>query len=248
MINYMKSEYYRLLRKKGPFITGLICYLLIIAAAAVLYFFEKFDPNFPYATPRFLYSNAVSSGLLIIIVGLLFSSALTGKDMSLIKQSVSFGISRKTIFWIKLILTVSYFLLICVVGIILMIALGENLLTSENQSVSNFLIACANMAPIVLSGFFLTYTLKMMKVADGYIVIVLIFIFGLSGSLLRVFRQISGLKELYNYAPNTLLNENLTSFLNEGAQFDLKYWMVGIIISMIALPIGAKRFKNQNID
>ena len=129
-----------------------------------------------------------------------------------------------------------------------MIVLGENLLTSENQSVSNFLIACVNMVPIVLSGFFLTHSLKMMKVGEGYIMIVLIFIYGLSGNLLRVFREISGLKELHTYAPNTLFNENLTSFLNEGAQFDPKYWIVGIIISGIALLIGAKRFENQNID
>ena len=109
MINYMKSECYRLLRKKGSYVTGLICYLLIIAAAAVLTFFEQFDPNFPYATTRFFYSNVISGGLLIVIVGLLFNSALTGKDMSLIKQSVSFGISRNIIFWSKLILTLNYF-------------------------------------------------------------------------------------------------------------------------------------------
>jgi len=248
MINYMKSEYYRLLRKKGAYVTGLICYLLIVAAAFILNFFGKTDPNFPYATSKFFYSNAISGGLLIVIVGLIFNSALTGKDTSLIKQSVSFGISRKIIFWSKLILTLSYFLLICVVGIILMIVLGENLLKSENQSVSNFIIACVNMAPIVLSGVFLAHTLKMLKVGEAYITIALIFIFGLSGNLLRVFRQIPSLKELHNYAPNTLFNDNLMSFLNEGAQFGLEYWIVGIIISGIALLIGAKRFKNQNID
>lgn len=244
----MKSECYRLLRKKGPYVTGLICYLLIVAAAAVLTLSGQTDPNFPYATSKFFYSNAISAGLLIVIVGLLFNSALTGKDISLIKQSVSFGISRNIIFWSKLFLTLSYFLLVCVVGIILMMVLGENLLSSENPSVSNFLIACVNMAPLVLSGFFLTHTLKMLKVGEGYIIIVLIFIYGLSGNLLRVFREISGLKELHNYAPNTLFNENLTSFMNEGVQFALEYWIVGIIISGMALLIGAKRFGNQNID
>ncbi len=248
MINYMKSECYRLLRKKAPYVTALICYLLIIAAAAVLILFGKSDPNFPYATSKFFYSNAISGGLLIVILGFLFNSALTGKDMSLIKQSVSFGISRSIIFWSKLILTLGYFLLFCVAGIILMMVLGENLLTSGNQSVSNFLIVCVNMAPLVLSGFFLTHTLKMLKVGEGYIIIMLIFIFVLSGNLLRVFRDISGLKELYHYAPSTLLNENLMSFVNEAPQFGFEYWIVGIIISGIALLIGAKSFGSQNID
>ena len=50
MINYLKSEQYRLLRKKTLHITSLVCLLLIVAAATVLYYFQKADPNFPYAT------------------------------------------------------------------------------------------------------------------------------------------------------------------------------------------------------
>ncbi|WP_059173951.1 ABC transporter permease [Bacillus sp. FJAT-27445] len=248
MINYMKSESYRLLRKKGPYLTSVICLFLIVAAATVLYFFGQSDPKFPYATSEFFYSNVISGGLMIIIVGLIYNLSLTGKDLTLMKQSISFGVSRNSIFWSKLILTLSYFLLICVVGIILMIALGENLFTGENPSARNFLLACVNMAPMVLSGFFLTHTLKMLRVGEVYIFIVLLFIFGLSGNLLRVFRPISGLNELYKYAPNTLLNDNLMSFLDDAVQFDYRYWVVGIVISVISLLIGAKKFANKNID
>ncbi|WP_449536390.1 ABC transporter permease [Ferdinandcohnia sp. Marseille-Q9671] len=248
MINYMKSESYRLLRKKGTHVTGLLCLLLIGAAAATLYYFGQFDPNFPYATSKFFYSNVISGGLLIIIVGLIFNGSLTGKDLSLLKQSISFGISRNTIFWSKLILTVSYFLLICVLGIAVMLVLGENLFTGENQSVRNFLIACLNMTPIVLSGFFLTHTMKMLKVGEVYIIIVLLFIFGFSDSLLRVFRRFSGLREIQEHAPSTLLNDNLMSFLDDKAQFDYQYWVVSIVISVISLLIGAKKFANKNID
>ena len=249
MINYMKSEYYRLLRKKGLHFTSLICFLLIAAAAAVLYYFEQYDPNFLYGTSKFYYSNVIGGGLLIVIVGVLFNLALTGKDMSLLKQSISFGISRKMIFWSKLILTLSYFMFICVVGILLMIALGENLLNIDNQSVRNFLIASVNMAPLVLSGFILTHTLKMLKVGEVYIIIVLIFIFALSSNLLRIlFRPITGLNELYKYVPNTLLNDNLISFMDGTVQFGYQYWVVGIVISLIALLFGVKRFSNQNID
>src|SRR5690625_784512 len=121
MMNYMKSEIYRLLRKKGLHMTSLICFLLITAAAFVLYFTDQNEPNFPYATSLFFYSNVISGGILILIIAFLFNLALTGKDMSLIKQSISFGISRNTIFWSKLILTLSYFLFICVIGLLLMI-------------------------------------------------------------------------------------------------------------------------------
>src|SRR5690625_3014125 len=104
MMNYMKSERYRLMRKKSLHITTVICLVLITAAAAVLYFSGQYESSFPYATSSFFYSNVIGNTALILIVALLFNLALTGKDMSLIKQSVSFGISRNTIFWSKLIL------------------------------------------------------------------------------------------------------------------------------------------------
>lgn len=132
----------------------MICLLLIVAAAAVLYYSQQLEPNFPYSTSIFFYSNVIGGGMLIIVVGFLFNLALTGKDTSLLKQSVSFGVSRKTIFWSKLILTLCYFLLVCMGGLLLMIGLGESLFVSEEQSIRNFLIASLNMVPIVLSGFF----------------------------------------------------------------------------------------------
>jgi len=249
MMNYMKSETYRLLRKKGLHMTSLICLLLITAAAFVLYFTDQNDPNFPYATSVFFYSNVISGGILILIVAFLFNLALTGKDMSLIKQSISFGISRNTIFWSKLILTLSYFLFICVIGLLLMIGLGENLLVSDEQSVGNFLIACSNMLPIILSGFFMIHMLKMLKVGEVYIIIILLFIFMLSGDLFRMlFQSIAGLDELYKYAPSTLLTENLMNFMGQAAQIGYPYWIVGIVISVISLLIGTSRFTKQHIN
>lgn len=249
MFNYLKSENYRLLHKKSLHLTSLICLLLIVAAAAVLYYSQKYDSSFPYATSKFFYSNVIGSGGLIMIVSFLFNLSLTGKDTSLIKQSVSFGISRNTIFWSKLILTLSYFLLICVIGLFLMVALGETLMPGENQSVKQFLTASVNMVPIVLSGFFIIHALKMLKIGEVYIFILLLLTFVFSGDLLRIlFRPITGLNELYKYAPDTLLNENLMSFLNDAAEFSYQYWSTGIVISVIALLLGTRNFAKLNID
>ncbi|WP_413375704.1 ABC transporter permease [Alkalihalobacillus sp. 1P02AB] len=249
MINYLKSENYRLLRKKGLYLTSIICLLLIVAAAFGLHYFQQYDPNFPYGTSLFFYANVITSGILIMIVGFLFNLALTGKDRSLIKQPVSFGISRNTIFWSKLVLTLSYFVLLCVVGLLLVIGLGEGLLISEEQSIKNFVVASLNMGPIVLSGFMMIHVLKMLKVGDVYIIIVLFFLFILSGDLLRwLLGSVSGLNELYKYAPSTLLNDNLMSFMNQTAQFDYLFWVTGMVISLILLPIGANRFAKQPID
>lgn len=247
----MKSEHYRLLHKKGPYITGVIGLFLIVAAAAVLYLLPNSDPDFPYATSMFFYSNVISGGLLIMIIGFIFNSALTGKDTAIIKQSVSFGSSRNTVFWSKLILTSMYFLLLCVIGLALTIVLGESLLASEEEAVRNFLIACFNMVPIVVSGFIVIHVLKMVKVGDVYIFILLLFLFLFSGDLFRILlRSISGINELYLYAPSTLLDDNLMNFITQTVQVQFEYrpWVTGIVISVIFLLIGANKFAKQNID
>ncbi|MGM8365650.1 ABC transporter permease [Virgibacillus sp. W0181] len=249
MINYMKSENYRLLRKKGLYMTSAIGLLLITAAALVLHLFGEYEQNFPYATSAFFYANVIGSNILILLIAFLFNLALTGKDISLIKQSISFGISRSTIFWSKLILTLSYFLFICCIGLFLMIALGENLLASEEKSISNFLIASFNMLPIVLSGFFMIHMLKMIKVGDVYVVVILFFFYIFSGDLLRVLlRGIPGIDEVFKYAPSTQLDENLMNFMDMAAGFDYRYWVTGIVISVLSLLIGARKFAKQNID
>src|SRR5699024_11001887 len=249
MINYMKSENYRFLRKKGLYITSVIGLMLITAAAIVLYLSGEYERDFPYATSLFFYANVIGSNILILIIAFLFNSALTGRDMSVVKQSISFGVSRSTIFWSKLILTLSYFLLLCVIGLLLMFGLGETLLESEEQSIRNFLTASFNMLPIVLSGFFMIHMLKMLRVGDVYIIVMLLVFFVFSGDLLRMLlRPITGLDGLYKYAPDSLLNENLMSFMDHAAQFDFRYWVVGIVISVISLLIGANRFAKQNID
>jgi len=38
------------------------------------------------------------------------------------------------------------------------------------------------------------------------------------------------------------------SFMNQEAHFDYRHWVVGIVISVISLLIGTKRFAKQNID
>lgn len=249
MINYIKSEKYRLLRILSLHITSVICLLLIAGAAAVLYFFHQTDPSFPYGNSKFYYANVIGSGALIIFVGYIFNSALTGKDTALIKQSVSFGVSRNTIFWSKFLLTLCYYLLVCAIGLGLVIILSETFLTSEDQLVRNFLIASVNMLPIVLSGFSVSHAMKMIIREEIYVILLLVLIFIFSGDLMRIlFRPIAGLNELYLYAPDTLLNENLMAYLDNAAALGFEYWITGIVISGIALLFGARRFAKHDID
>ncbi|GKV69752.1 hypothetical protein NCCP2716_22500 [Sporosarcina sp. NCCP-2716] len=249
MMNYMKSEQYRLLRKKSLHLTSLVCLALIAAAAAVLAYFQRTDPTFPYGTASFYYSNLLGGTVLVLIVIFLFNSSLTGRDTDVLKNAVSFGIRRSTIYWSKLLLTLGYFLIISVVGVALMIALGETMLATDSGSVRNFLTALGNMAPIALSAFFFIHSMKMMKVGDVYVFIVLLVVYGFSGYLLRIGAQkLDAFRTLYDYAPDTLLGQNMMAFMGQTVQFNAACWVTGVILSAAAIVIGVTKFSKQTID
>lgn len=249
MINYLKSERYRLVRKKSLHITSIIACLLIIAFAFILDFFGRNETAFPYATSSFFYSNVISSSIFIFIIVLTVSSSLTGKDLLLLKQSISFGISRNTIFWSKLLLTLSYFLLLCLIGMLLMVGLGETLFPKEDLAMESFLIASVNMLPIVLSGFFLVHVLKMIRVPDIYTIVILIVTYTLSDDVLKLlFRNINPLSEVYKWTPSALLNENMWAFFDLNVSLEWTYWLVGILISFVALSLGAWSFNKKDFD
>lgn len=249
MISYLKSENYRLMRKKTLHITSLIFCSLIIAAAFALDFFGKNEIGFPFATSSFFYSNVIGGGVLLFIIALLVNGALTGKDLSLLKQSVSFGISRNTIFWSKLILTLGYFLLLCFIGMLLMVGLGETLFPTDVQALRNFLLASTNMFPLVVSGFFLIHVLKMSRISDVYTVIIVLIVYTMSDRIVNlIFRRIEGFNQLHKWTPSSLLNENILQYMENTVAFDWKLWIVGLAISLIVLPLGIKVFQRQNID
>ena len=249
MINYLKSERYRLTRKTGLHLTSLLACGLIIAFGFTLYFFGQNEVNFPYATSYFFYSNIVNGGVLIFIIVILINSALTGKDLSTLKQSVSFGISRSTIFWSKLILTFMYFLLLCLIGMILMGALGETLFTDSEPYLNSFLLASVNMFPIVLSAFMLVHVLQMNRIGTIYTIITIIVIYTMSDGIMNLmFRLVGPLDELYKWTPSFLLNENTLSYTENAVTFSWESWLVGIGLSIMFLAIGLWQFNKKDID
>jgi len=249
LINYLKSERYRLTRKISLHITSIVACVLIIVAGFVLDFFGRNEANFPYASSYFFYGNVVNGVLLIFIIVLLVNSSLTGKDLSTLKQSLSFGISKSTIFWSKLILTLMYFLLLCFIGMILMGVLGETLFTDSESYLKSFLLASVNMFPIVISAFMLVHVMQMNRIATIYTIIAIIVIYTMSDVIMNLmFRLVDPFDELYKWTPSFLLNENALSYTENAVTFSWESWFVGIGLSIIFLAIGLWQFNKKDID
>ncbi|MBM7837032.1 ABC-2 type transport system permease protein [Alkalihalobacillus xiaoxiensis] len=250
MLNYLKSEQYRLLRKKATYILPFICFLLITAAAVVLILSDQQMVEFPYATNQFFYANVIGGIILILIVAFLFNLLLTGnRELAVLKQTVSFGIGRTAIFYAKLLVTLGYFLLVCALGLTLVIALAEGLFAQGESLIQPFLVASANMLPLVLSGFIAVHSLRMIQVGEVYVIVLVLVVYRLSGDLIRaVSNLIPGLDGVYQYAPSTLLNDNLTQFGNQSAQLDFRVWLTGLVLAALFLAIGHLKFLKQPIE
>lgn len=249
MIAYLKSENYRFLRKKNIYFISIGCIILLVAAASVLYFFGKTESTFPYANAKFFYSNIVSAGGIILFVALLVDLILTGNDCLVLKQSIAFGISRKKIFLTKLSVTFIYFIVLCLIGITTTVLLGTFLFPQDAQVLSAYLIALANMAPLIISGFMLAHVLMMLGVKEIVICGLLIFIYSLSDNLLTFLSNyVDFVKILTDYAPSTLLTNNLFRFMNLEESFSITAWLVGMVISCLALVVGLKQFDKKSID
>ena len=100
MLNYIKSEFYRVFHGKEVYVITLTLSGLLLAMNLALFAFDRLTPNFPYAIVRFSMNTLTSSMSFLfiaalIIVGFLFSDEYKNGTM---KNVFAFGISRKSFF------------------------------------------------------------------------------------------------------------------------------------------------------
>lgn len=249
MIAYLKSENYRFLRKKNILLISTSCLSLIAAAACILKYFDMTESTFPYGNAPFFYSNVIALSALILFVAVLVNSILTGDDRLVLKQPVSFGIARQKIFWSKLIVTLGYFILLCIVGIFLSILLGTILFSNEANVIHAYLVAIINMAPLILSGFILTHTLFMLNISEVFILGILLFVYVISDDImLGIGNYLQSIHALAKYMPSMLLTDNMYKFMELRQNLIYTPWVVGMTISLITLTIGVKQFNKKSID
>ncbi|MGN0142172.1 MAG: ABC transporter permease subunit [Roseburia sp.] len=100
MMNYIKSECYRILHNKKFWVLELVCAGLLTAMVLVLWYFQTFTEAFPYGNTRFALSNiycSMTGFMYVAAVFMLIFSDSENKNHT-IKNSVASGIRRSTIF------------------------------------------------------------------------------------------------------------------------------------------------------
>ncbi len=131
MLNYMKSEWYRIVRSATMHAFAGILAGLTLLYNIILFLCDKYDASFPYGTVSFSLSMLASGMTIFFFVGMIIVSLLFvgDKKNGILKNAVSFGISREKIFLGKCI--ISTVVSICSLLVILVVYLGSAVLLLE---------------------------------------------------------------------------------------------------------------------
>lgn len=101
MMNYIKSEIYRVSHDKGVYLFTAILAILSFLLNAILYWFGKMDgASFRYHTTSFSYSNLVANPMVFCVMGAVIGIILYegNKTNGNLKNTIAFGIPRIKVF------------------------------------------------------------------------------------------------------------------------------------------------------
>lgn len=131
MLNYLKSECYRVVHGKELYLmTGILC-AVVLAANVVMYAMTFVEDGFPYATVRFSLSNLLGMMTMLFALGGLLTALLYSDDRKsgTLKNAIVHGCSRVSIFTGKCIISVAAGI-VCM-AVVMVVYIGSAVLLLE---------------------------------------------------------------------------------------------------------------------
>lgn len=247
MINYLKSEAFRLKKTRSTYLIGLLILLIPLPPLIMSYYYGKIDEHFLYNNTAFFFRftrlSLVSIPLFIpFIANTLFANV---QRYGTFKNDVAYGLSRKKIYFSKFFMTALFSFIIG--GLVLIIFTGANLLLlTRNGQVEgpNFAKAVFAAMPLLLAGLAVN---NMMVFAStkiensylGYFLIVII-IPTLLGYLAQIMPVVDKVRSLFIFV-------RLSGSYWQQPQDILINWLYFISYFVIFSFIGLNRFNQQEI-
>lgn len=100
MLNYLKSEFYRILHGREIYSATAALAGLTVLMNLVLFAFDRLTPDFPYATVTFSLNMMTGSMPMLLMAGLIIVLFLFSDEYKngTLKNTISYGISRNAFF------------------------------------------------------------------------------------------------------------------------------------------------------
>lgn len=253
MLNYMKSECYRIMRNKSLGILTVVCGVLMIGLVLALKYFDMFDPAFPYGNTRFALSNLYMQMNLLLMAAMVFSAFMHDNEEKhhTIKHSIAFGIRRSTVF-------LGRFAVQAIVGILIYIVLAGiytavtmAMLNHENvgelESLFRVSLGSATclLAALGITHFFLMLYENQTAAYMGSITVLLI----LPSILNLLGRKVEAVRILAGYFPLNVVSINgpLVSVDGNEVMAVLKSLLTGAVWLAAFLVLGVVKYQKKEI-
>lgn len=257
MKQYIKSEFYRIFHRISTYAFIGVCSLLMVSSNVVLAVVKCQDKNFPYATTRFSIGNLYTSFIAIYLLCIMITSMIFGNEHGnhTMKNSVSYGISRKTLYFGKLLAEVTYAVIAFV--IITGIHIGSACLLLENSGQENiilFLKAAALCFPLLIFSIgasncfiFLTDNMGSAIAAITGLLIALPLVSNLLGMRFEFFYKLSQILP-WNLINNMQFDfKKMDIILQWHQKTGYIYWLAGIIQTVLVVLAGYLIFSKKEI-
>lgn len=257
MSNYVKSEFYRVLHYKWTYLFIGICSFLLLSSNVVLAVVKYTDSSFPYANTYFSFSNLYSNIIIVYILCIMVSNMIYGNENNnhTMKNSVSYGISRGTIYFGKLLVEIVYamiaFIIIAGVHVISGYLLLENSGPIELELIIRTYFACL---PFLIFALATMNCFAFIMESSGAI--------AASCGLLIAFPSICNLlgmrfllfNQLAKILPWNLINniefdyaKHVLHLYWEAEAGYYYYWLIGIIQMVLIAMVGYVLFRKKEI-
>ncbi|HKL79377.1 MAG TPA: ABC transporter permease subunit [Mobilitalea sp.] len=257
MSKYLKSEFYRILHIRSSYVFVAICSLLLLSSNILLAIVKQADSSFKHATTYFSLGNVCTSMAMVFLLCIMVSNMIFGNEYNsnTLKNSISYGISRSTIYLSKMILQIVYSL--AAFTIIIGIHVGSAYLLlehSEEKSVELLLSTCFAAIPLFLFVLAVTNCFSFLIESTGGtiaatcgVLLALPLVSTLLGMKFEVARKFSEILpwNLINNMGFDLEKYKLMLFWETDGH--LKYWIAGIIQMLIFTALGYALFRKKEI-
>lgn len=139
MLNYIKSELYRISHSSALYLTTAVFAALPLMLNLILWGFSRTSPDFPYASTSFSFSNVVASPMIFCFCALFVVFILYEKSRKngTLKNIAAFGISNVRIFAARTIVS--------------MIASAVILIITEAVYIGSALLLLPNEGPVTVT-------------------------------------------------------------------------------------------------
>lgn len=258
MINYLRSECYRILRYKWTYLFILICSVAVISTTIVLAAVKYSDSAFPYATTRFVFSFAYTSMgtvylLCLVVSNMIFNNEYGNQTM---KNCVSYGISRRTIFFGKLAIQILYSLIAFAVIMGMFVASAFLLLENTGKfELIKLVRTCLASLPLLISGlatmncfaFFIEGSSAAATASVG-VMLGLPTACNLLGMRFELFDKFKDILpwNILNYSDYDQATETVILYWDSQKGF-INCWTIGIAITAIITFFGFLMFQKKEI-